>query len=60
MVVSKMYKKVIILSDENKKYFDEGVYKLIVNDGFNKGGVEIVVLAKNDNRLYSVYGYSKK
>ena len=42
------------------KYFDEGAYKLIVNDGFNKGGVEVVVLDKDGKRLYSVYGYSKK
>ena len=47
-----MYNKVIILNDEDKKYFDEGVYKLIVNDGFNKGGVEIVVLDKDEKRLY--------
>lgn len=60
MVVNSMYDKVIILNDEDKKYFDEGVYKLIVNDGFNEGGVEIVVLDKDGKRLYSVYGYTKK
>ena len=52
MVANNMYNKVIILNDEDKKYFDEGVYKLIVNDGFNKGGVEIVVLDKDEKRLY--------
>ena len=55
MVVNNMYNKVIILNDEDKKFFDEDAYKLIVNDGFNEGGVEIVVLDKYDNRLYSVY-----
>ena len=55
-----MYNKVIILNDEDKKYIDEDAYKLIVNDGFNEGGAEIVVLDKDGKRLYSVYGYSKK
>lgn len=60
MVVSKMDKKVIILSDEDKKYFDEEDFKLIINHSFNDSGIEVVVLDKGGKSLYSVYGYSKK